>query len=94
MFRKCTKFNSDLSKWNVGKVKYMTSMFDECENFNSDLSKWNVRNVVGIYGMFTWCIKFDCNLDDWDLSAFYSRQPKFDLIFDNSGMSRKPKWTV
>ena len=52
MFEGCTNFNSDLSKWNVSKVKYMTGMFKRCTNFNSDLSKWDVSNVKDMSGMF------------------------------------------
>ena len=55
MFNNCKKFNSDLSKWNVSKVKNMALMFDGCINFNSDLSKWDVSNVKDIGHMFDGC---------------------------------------
>ena len=52
MFERCTNFNSDLSKWNVSKVKYMNSMFEGCTKFNSDLSKWDVSKVKGMDNVF------------------------------------------
>ena len=38
MFYDCGNFNSDLSNWNVSKVRTMESMFDGCENLK--IPKW------------------------------------------------------
>ena len=35
MFAGCKKFESDLSKWDVRKVKYKNWMFDECPNMEA-----------------------------------------------------------
>ena len=46
-----SKFNGDISKWNVSKVRSMTSMFYKSK-FNGDISKWNVSNVRNMEDMF------------------------------------------
>ena len=46
-----SKFNGDISKWNVSNVKDMYAMF--CgSNFDGDISKWNVSNVEGMSYIF------------------------------------------
>ena len=52
MFDTCTRFNSDLSKWDVSRVSCMSYMFNSCPAFDSDLSKWDVRRVEDMYSMF------------------------------------------
>ena len=39
-----SKFNGDISNWNVSNVKNMRSMF-LYSKFNSDISNWDVSNV-------------------------------------------------
>ena len=46
-----SKFNGDISKWNVSNVRNMTSMFYKSK-FNGDISKWNVSNVRNMSDMF------------------------------------------
>ena len=36
-----SKFNGDISKWDVSNVKYMDGMFAESK-FNGDISNWDV----------------------------------------------------
>ncbi len=53
MFEGATSFNSDISGWDVSKVKFMTNMFGGASSFsNHDLSGWNV-GLVTEYGGFT-----------------------------------------
>ena len=40
-----SKFNQDISRWNVSNVMEMEDMFAESE-FNQDISHWNVSNVI------------------------------------------------
>ena len=49
-----SKFNGDISKWNVSKVENMSSMFAHSD-FNKDISKWNVSKVEHMSCMFTEC---------------------------------------
>jgi len=61
---KLQSFNEDLSKWNVGRVRDMESMFDEAYEFNSDISKWDVRNVKHCQYMFYGINNFNQNTFD------------------------------
>ena len=47
-----SKFNGDISQWDVSNVKDMIYMFDESK-FNGDISKWNVSNVEDMECMFS-----------------------------------------
>ncbi|WP_434325812.1 BspA family leucine-rich repeat surface protein [Mycoplasma leachii] len=40
-----TKFNQDISTWDVSKVTNMSDMFYNATSFNQDLSKWDVSKV-------------------------------------------------
>ena len=53
-----TKYNFNISDWDVSNVKDMSGMFYLCKNFNCDLSRWNVSNVNDMSGMFYDCEKF------------------------------------
>ena len=55
MFYKCSKFNQDISNWNVSNVKNMYGMFYMCDKFNKDISNWDVSNVKHRGGMFENC---------------------------------------
>ena len=49
-----SKFNGDISNWNVSNVKNMKYMF-EFSIFNNDISNWNVSNVTFKLDMFQNC---------------------------------------
>jgi surface protein len=67
MFSGATKFNSNISGWNVKDVTNMEQMFENAVNFNSDLSKWDVRNVTDMYRMFYGAKKINQDLCNWKL---------------------------
>lgn len=48
-----SKFNGDLSSWDVSNVENMIGMFQESK-FNGDLSNWNTSNVINMESMFTY----------------------------------------
>ena len=50
-----SKFNGDISKWNVSNVTSMDSMFYGCKKFNSNISKWDVSKVTNTVYMFDRC---------------------------------------
>ena len=52
MFRSCTKFNADISKWDVSSVTDMSTMF-YASYFNGDLSDWDVSSVRTLENTFT-----------------------------------------
>ena len=49
-----SKFNGDISQWNVINVLNMNGMFF-ISQLNSDISNWNVYNVENITDMFEYC---------------------------------------
>merc|ERR1711959_37386 len=61
-----SRFNGDLSKWDVSKVTGMISMF-YYSKFNGDLSKWDVSKVTNMETMFSQS-KFNGDLSKWDVS--------------------------
>ena len=50
-----SKFNGDISNWDVSKVTSMKEMF-EYSMFNGDISNWDVSNVTNMDSMFYYCI--------------------------------------
>ena len=53
MFRDASKFNGDVSKWDVSHVTDMSDMFHGAITFSRNLSEWDVSNVTDMSGMFT-----------------------------------------
>ena len=49
-----SKFDGDISDWNVSNVTDMSHMFTECEytGNNGDIFDWNVSNVTNMSAMF------------------------------------------
>ena len=61
-----SKFNGDISKWNVSKVEDMSSMFFQSQ-FNGDISQWDVSNVTSMFAMFNGSC-FNGDISQWDVS--------------------------
>ena len=61
-----SKFNGNISKWNVYNVTNMTGMFIRSE-FNGDISNWDVSNVENMQGMFLRST-FNGDISNWDVS--------------------------
>ena len=49
-----SKFNQDISSWDVSKITNMESMFKDAE-FNQDISNWNVSSVTKYKNIFNNC---------------------------------------
>jgi surface protein len=62
-----SKFNGDISRWDVSSVDDMSRMFCNSK-FNGDLSQWDVSKVTNMYGMFH-TSQFNSNLLTWDVSS-------------------------
>ena len=61
-----SKFDGDISNWDVSNVKNMEFMFGY-SNFNGDISDWNVSNVTKMFAMFAYS-KFSGDISNWDVS--------------------------
>ena len=83
------KFNGDISKWDVSKVKNMSSMFMH-SNFNGDISKWDVGNVKNMGSMFDGS-KFNGDISKWDVSNVKTMEFMFEYSEFNGDIS---KWDV
>jgi surface protein len=71
-----SKFNGDISKWDVSNVRNMSYMFSGKRAymysifpvlFNGDISKWDVSNVEDMSGMFN-LSEFNSDISKWDVS--------------------------
>ena len=85
-----SKFNGDISGWDVSNVDNMRGMFLNSE-FNGDISKWNIHDVFDMSFMFM-NSKFNNNISKWNtrnvklkLSCFegcpLEKNPEFKPIF-------------
>jgi len=61
-----SKFNQDISNWNVSNVKDMQGMFYKSK-FNKDISNWDVSNVKDMSWMFKKS-QFNGNISKWNVS--------------------------
>jgi hypothetical protein len=84
-----SKFNGDISKWNVSNVKDMGAMFDE-SIFNGDISKWNVSNVTEMWAMFLNSI-FNRDISKWNVSNVINMYQMFKDSQFNRNISN---WTI
>ena len=84
MFARAKYFNSDVSKWDVSRVKNMQGMFLGATSFNGDLSKWDVTRVIDMRGMFMGATLFRRSL--CSLSWVNSKANKV-LMFEGSSTS-------
>jgi surface protein len=70
-----SKFNDDISNWNVSNVISMNSMFQHSK-FNGDISNWDVSNVTDMRSMF-YRSKFNGDISKWDVSNVISMKDIF-----------------
>ena len=68
MFNGATKFNGNISKWDVSKVTNMYNMFNGATKFNGNISSWDVSKVTNMYNMFNRASVFNGNISSWDVS--------------------------
>ena len=65
-----SKFNGDISNWDVSNVTNMQGMFDDCKysGNNGDISDWDVSSVKDMEYMFYNNSNFNGDISDWDVS--------------------------
>ena len=72
MFMDASNFNQDISKWNVGNVTHLISMFNGALNFNKPIGNWDVSSVESMNFMFS-----DARLFNQDISKWNVKQVEF-----------------
>jgi len=67
MFSGASKFDSDISGWDVSNVEIMGALFNEASVFNSPLNGWVVSSATDLSHMFSRATKFNQPLNTWDV---------------------------
>ena len=70
-----SKFNGDISNWNVKNVNDMKYMFYDSK-FNGDISNWNVENVTDMMYMFK-NAKFNGDISNWNVESVTDMKSMF-----------------
>ena len=84
MFRtthRFSKFNQDISSWDLSTTKDTLMMFDKCTYFNQDISSWDVSNVTDMREMFRYCENFNQNLSNWNVSNVLAFNGMFNTCY-------------
>ena len=68
MFRGASKFNGNISGWDVSEVTDMGAMFQSASKFDQDIGNWSVGKVANMAGMFSDAHNFNQDIGDWDVS--------------------------
>ena len=63
-----SKFNGNISGWDVSKVTNMSLMFYYASAFNQDISGWNVSKVTNMSGMLNSTYQFNQDISSWNVS--------------------------
>jgi surface protein len=85
LFEMNTRFNGDISKWDVSKVTDMTWMFFGSK-FNGDISGWDVSKVTNMFKMFA-STSFNNDISKWDVSRVGSMNNMFNFSEFNGDIS-------
>jgi Mycoplasma protein of unknown function, DUF285 len=85
-----TRFNDDLSGWDVSNATSLRGMFATASEFTGlGLDRWNVSNVQDFSFMFAWCTSFTGNVSAWNTSnAVYMNHLLFKAIRFDGDVSR------
>jgi surface protein len=86
LFSSNSKFNGDISLWNVSNVTDMSYMFYE-SNFNGNLYNWDVSNVKNMQFMFCKNPRFNTDISRWDITV------AFELAYDDIHYPFPTKYT-
>jgi surface protein len=85
----CSKFNGDLSQWDVSNVTSMHKMFS-VSKFNGNISQWDVSSVQDMSCMFH-NSKFNGDISQWDVSSVQDMSYMFSYSKFNCNLSQ---WDV
>lgn len=84
MFKGASKFNTDISNWDVSQVENMHGVFKEAHQFNQDISARNVKNVSDMVDMFEDADSFDQDISNRCVPLILQKPLNFDK---NSGFA-------
>jgi len=77
-----TKFNSNISTWDVSSVTDMSYMFEGAYIFNQPLAAWDISGVIDIRYMFSGAEAFNQALAIWDVSRLRDMNNMFHMTYD------------
>jgi surface protein len=66
-FSAATKFNGDISAWDVSNITAMQEMFAGASSFNGDIGSWDVSNITSMQRMFSGASAFNQDLNGWNV---------------------------
>jgi len=84
-----SKFNGDISQWDVSNVTDMKEMF-RYSRFNGDISQWNVSSVENMAYMFDRS-RFNDDISQWDVTNVTDMSSMFSYSQFNGDVSQ---WDV
>ena len=84
-----SRFDGDISQWDVSNVKKMRAMF-KGSKFNGDISNWDVSKVQDMAQMFR-LSKFNGDISKWDVSGVRNMTRMFYKSKFNGDLS---KWRI
>jgi surface protein len=82
-----SKFNGDISQWDVSNVINMSDMFWNSQ-FNGNLSQWDVSNVINMSDMFAYSQFNNSSLLTWDVSSVNNMSFMFENARFNGDLSQ------
>ena len=85
MFHFASKFDGDLSEWNVSAVTDMHHVFIRASSFNGNVSTWNVSAVTDMNSMFNGASSFNGDISIWNVSAVTDMGSMFSSASDFNG---------
>ncbi|MBN2627819.1 MAG: BspA family leucine-rich repeat surface protein [Spirochaetales bacterium] len=79
LFMSNSKFNQNISGWDVGNVENMSKMFYQASACKKlDPSGWDVSNVTLMAGLFSYIsMSFNPDLSEWDVSKVTTMKEMF-----------------
>ena len=63
-----SRFNGDISQWDVSNVEDMNSMFESAESFNQPIGDWDISKVKNMGYMFWSANKFNQDISKWRIN--------------------------
>jgi hypothetical protein len=72
-----TRFNADISKWNVVSVSTMAEMFSGAAAFDRPIGSWSTASVTSMASMFAGAAAFDRPIGSWNVVSVTSMAGMF-----------------